>query len=422
MHTTDIEQSVIGTLIQYPEWLQDLPIHPQPEWFTQPALRLILQTMQHLQAEGRHVDLLILAQEFHRMGQSELTPLYLTQLVSEAAGSAYITDHLALLQTAWMEREAARIGESLRVPKADTDIHTRLREAEDALYALGESGLQREATLITDDMDATLHRIDEASQTGQPITGVPTGFAALDRLLLGLQPTDLLILAARPGQGKTALGVSMTRQMMQQHIPVAFFSLEMGREQIVNRLLMQETDLAGEVVRSGVMDSEQQARVHEAAERMRSWPLYLDDTPSLCVQQLRQKARKLVRKCGVKVVIVDYLQLLTASLGKNATRENEVSSISRGLKCLAKELRVPVLALSQLNREPERAAEVREPRLSDLRESGAIEQDADVVMMLHRPRTALEGERELIVAKHRNGATGHVLLHFDAPRARFRVR
>jgi len=416
---TNIEEQIIGTFIQFPDLLQDQPFQVQPAWFSDQRLSRIITTIQQMQLDGRTVDLLLLASECQRLQYADIDIIYLNKLMSSVETTTHLQDHLALLQQSWMQRQAATIGSQLQ-SLGNKPIVEAIQLAEDALYALGEAGLLRDTTQIASDVDATIHRIEEASKNRRAITGVSSGFPNLDAKLLGFQPTDLLILAARPSQGKTALGISFARRIAMNNIPVAFFSLEMGREQIINRLLMQEAGLPGEMIRSGVVNDIDRELIYTKGDTMRTWPIYLDDTPSLSVQQLRQKCRRLVRKQGVKLVIVDYLQLLTTSaLNRSATRENEVSSISRSLKCLAKELRVPILALAQLNREPEKAAEVREPRLSDLRESGAIEQDADIVMMLHKPKTAVDNERELIIAKHRNGATGSVLLHFHAPTACF---
>lgn len=417
--TTNIEEQIVGTVLQYPDLLQDPPIPLQPAWFSNARLGRIVALMQQMQQDGRSVDMLLLYHECQQHHYTDIDLVGLSQLAAAVTSTTHFTDYLYLLHSQWMQRQAAQIGAQLQVP-GDKPVEEAIQQAEDALYALGDSSITTDTIPIAADIDATQHRIIEASASQKALIGISSGFDNLDKKLLGFQPTDLLILAARPSQGKTALGVSFARLIAKQHIPVAFFSLEMGREQIINRLLMQESGLAGEVVRSGVMTEFDKNTALNTSDTMRAWPIWLDDTPSLSVQMLRQKSRKLVRKQGVRVIIVDYLQLLTTTaVNRTSTRENEVSAISRALKCLAKELHVPIIALAQLNREPERAAEVREPRLSDLRESGAIEQDADIVMMLHKPKTATNDERELIIAKHRNGATGSVLLHFHAPTASF---
>lgn len=420
---TDIEFNVAGSLLVFPDLWHDLELDLQPEWFTDIRCSHLIRTIRDMQEKGQVLDTMLIAHSLQSQGIKDCDALWIAEMMQRSSGTAHLKEQTNLLRSLWMERQLNAIGRELSadLPADAPDISERIQQLQDRLYLLTEQNMQREATQLAPDVDAAVERIRHASETGQPLTGLPTGFRRMDELLLGLQASDLIIIAARPSQGKTALAVSLMRQMA-AHAPVAFFSLEMGREQIVNRLLMQVTGIAGEKIRMGVLSPDEQAVLHRCADRVRTMPVYIDDTPSLPVAQLRQKARKLVRRNKVGVIIVDYLQLMSASLGKSATRENEVSAISRALKCLAKELKVPVVALAQLNREPERASEVREPRLSDLRESGAIEQDADVVIMLHKPKTALGGERELIIAKHRNGATGHLLLQWDAPTANFSER
>ena len=415
----ELEEQVVGTILTYPDWLPDLPL--QAEWITDPKLRTILMTITRMQNEGKAVDLLLLAKQLPD-GMTWLGDL--AALQAKVTTSIHIHEHIAMLREMWLQRELIAIGQRLaQLPNSSTTqltINDLILQTEDELYRLGESGIQHEATLVAEDVDEAVERVRKACETKTAVTGIPTGFAQLDKMLLGLQPTDLIIIAARPSVGKTALAVSMAKNITNSpKTAVAVFSLEMGREQICNRLLMQLSGIRGETVRGGVMSPLEQQNLLQAADTLRTMPIYIDDTPSLSVSQLRTKARKLVRRNGVRLIIVDYLQLMTATVSKNANRENEVSAVSRALKCLAKELHVPIVALAQLNREGERGMERREPRLSDLRESGAIEQDADIVMLLHEPKTALEGERELIIAKHRNGATGSVLLHFDKPTAMF---
>lgn len=415
----EIEASVVGMLLTYAHIEEDAPVKLTDEFFTDMRYRTIYGIVHQLSAEGRSSDVFVVSAELQRTGRLENPIGLLMQLSQQSCSRTRFADHVLLLHQAWMERRMAEIAADLTNP-GERNAQDVMEQAQNALFSLGESALLREATPIADDILEAQQRIAAASAEGLPYTGIISGFHQLDKLTLGFQPTDLIILAARPSQGKTALAVSLTRNIA-QHTSVAFFSLEMGRQQIANRLIMQASGLAGEKVRKGVLSADEQTALLPALDQLKSLPIYLDDTPSLSVQQLRLKARKLVRRQGVKLIVVDYLQLMTAGVAKNATRENEVSAISRALKCIAKELNVPILALAQLNREMERGAEGREPRLSDLRESGAIEQDADIVMMLHKPRTSLDAtERELILAKHRNGATGHVLLHFQASTAEFR--
>jgi len=420
----ELERTIIGSMVQYPDLIIEYAGTLRSEWFTDPQCRTVLSTMLRLQAEGQTVDTILLAQQLGAQPSGSSPQqwiIWLSEVMNTVSSTAYFREHVQLLRQLWMRRRVKEIGQAITRSGDAEDISDIIQRAEDSLYAVGESGIEREATQISEDVNQTLQRINTACESNLPIRGIATGFRRLDSMLLGLQPSDLIIIAARPSQGKTALAVTMARHISNTecHHPVAFFSLEMGREQIVNRLLMQSSGIEGNKIRTGIMAPDEQARIAHAGECIRQQPFYIDDTPALTVQQLRTKARKLVRRCGVKVIFIDYLQLMKTEVNRNASRENEVSAISRALKCLAKELQVPVVALAQLNREGERGMEIREPRLSDLRESGAIEQDADVVIMLHKPKMGLADERELIVAKHRNGATGSVVVKWNAPTALF---
>ena len=260
------------------------------------------------------------------------------------------------------------------------------------------------------------------------LSGVASGYTGIDRITLGWQASDLVIIAARPAMGKTAFVLTMARNMTVDHrIPVAFFSLEMSSKQLVKRLLVSETGLSSEKIRGGKKLQEYElVQLHERIKDLASAPLYIDDTPSLSIYELRSKARRLVRNAGVKLIIIDYLQLMTGPPELRGMREQEVSNISRSLKAIAKELDIPVIALSQLSRAVETRGGNKRPQLSDLRESGAIEQDADIVMFIHRPEyygteseAAVPGEAQIIIAKHRNGSTADVPMRFRASEARF---
>ena len=257
---------------------------------------------------------------------------------------------------------------------------------------------------------------------------MPSGFTGIDKVTLGWQESDLVIIAARPSMGKTAFVLTMARNMaVDHHIPVAFFSLEMSSKQLVKRLLVSETGLSSEKIRGGkrLLDYEL-VQLHERIKDLAAAPLFIDDTPSISVYELRSKVRRLVRNAGVKLIIIDYLQLMTGPPELRGMREQEVSNISRSLKAIAKEMSIPVIALSQLSRDVEKRGGNKIPQLSDLRESGAIEQDADIVMFIHRPdyygteeEGAVPGQAQIIIAKHRNGSTDVVPMIFRKNEARF---
>ena len=263
------------------------------------------------------------------------------------------------------------------------------------------------------------------------MSGVPSGFNALDEVTSGWQPSDLVIIAARPSMGKTAFVLSMTRNMAVNHNqPIALFSLEMSSVQLVNRLIASETELGSEKIRNGKLSEEEWQQLHSKIKALIKAPIYVDDTPALSIFELRAKCRRLQQRYGIKVLIIDYLQLMTAGADMRGNREQEVSMISRQLKIIAKELNIPVIALSQLNRGVEqRTGDAKKPMLSDLRESGAIEQDADMVLFIHRPErygimedsmgNSLKGIADIIIAKHRNGAVGEIQLRFRNELAQF---
>ena len=304
--------------------------------------------------------------------------------------------------------------------------------AEGEIFKVSEGHVKRDVQKSRDIITKTLQVIEEVSKREGGFSGVPTGFTHLDRLTLGWQPSDLIIIAARPSMGKTAFVLSMAKNMaVNSKVPVALFSLEMSNVQLVNRLIVNVCEIPGEKIKSGQLAPYEWGQLDYKIKELYDAPLYVDDTPSLSVFELRTKARRLVREHGVKIIIIDYLQLMNASGMSFGSRQEEVSTISRSLKGLAKELNIPIIALSQLNRgvENREGIDGKRPQLSDLRESGAIEQDADMVCFIHRPEyykiytdekgNDLHGMAEIIIAKHRNGAVGDVLLRFRGEYARF---
>ena len=289
---------------------------------------------------------------------------------------------------------------------------------------------KREVTQIDPVLNLALEQIQTAANTETGLSGLQTGYTDLDKMTSGWQNSDLIIIAARPAMGKTAFVLSMAKNMaIDFNTPIAIFTLEMANVQLVKRLISNVADLNGEQIKSGKLTPEEWDRLNSRLRNVYSAPLYLDETPGLSITELRTKARRLVRDRGVRMIMIDYLQLMTASGMKLGSREQEVSTISRSLKGLAKELNIPIIALSQLNRSTE-TREDKRPVLSDLRESGAIEQDADIVCFIHRPEyytkstedehgNDIRGLAELIVAKHRSGAVGDVKLRFVSKFARF---
>jgi replicative DNA helicase len=309
--------------------------------------------------------------------------------------------------------------------KDSTDVFDLLDEAESKLYDVTQGNIKKSSETAQNLVLEAKKRIEDISKR-EGLSGVSTGFEKLDKLTSGWQPSDLIIIAARPGMGKTALTLSMARNMaVTKEIPVAFFSLEMSSVQLITRLISSETGLSSEKLRTGKLADHEWQQLNVKVTDLEKAPLFIDDTPSLSIFDLRAKARRLSSQHGIKLIIVDYLQLMTAgSSSKAGNREQEISMISRNLKALAKELDIPVIALSQLSRAVETRGGTKRPMLSDLRESGAIEQDADIVSFIYRPeyynidewddeeRTPSQGQAEFIVAKHRNGGLDNIRMKF----------
>ena len=313
-----------------------------------------------------------------------------------------------------------------------TDVFDLLDNAEAKLYEVTQGNLKRSAETAQNLVIQAKKRIEEISNK-EGLSGIPSGFDKLDKLTSGWQPSDLIIVAARPGMGKTALTLSMARNIaVNSEIPVAFFSLEMSSVQLITRLISSETGLSSEKLRTGKLEKHEWEQLNVKVKTLEKAPLFIDDTPSLSIFDLRAKARRLASQHNIRLIIIDYLQLMTAGGSqKGGNREQEISTISRNLKALAKELDVPVIALSQLSRAVETRGGSKRPILSDLRESGAIEQDADIVSFIYRPeyykidewddeeRTPTQGQAEFIVAKHRNGGLENIRLKFVGALGKF---
>jgi replicative DNA helicase len=304
-----------------------------------------------------------------------------------------------------------------------------LQSAEKGVFDITHEGVKKGAEPISAIVVKSLKRMEDASKSANGLTGVPCGFTTLDRITGGWQDTDLVILAARPSQGKTALGLNIAKGASEMGRPVAFFSLEMSSTQLVNRLLASDSEINGEHILRGTLSPAQWPSLMASAENISDLPLFIDDTSSINILELKSKCRKLKMERGIKLIVVDYLQLMTGERQKGDSRDREIGTISAGLKAIAKELEVPVIALSQLSRANEQRGGSKKPMLSDLRESGNIEQDADIVMFIHRPEyygimededgASTKGKAEIIFAKHRNGAVGSVDLMFKPQFTKF---
>ncbi|OGO09960.1 MAG: replicative DNA helicase [Chloroflexi bacterium RBG_13_66_10] len=423
----EAEEAVLGAILVNPEVYYDVAHFLAAEDFYIHRNRWIWEAFAGLHDQRRPVDLLTVSEELER--QSRLAevggPAYLTALINSVPTSLHAEAYGRLVEESATRRrllEAANQVARLAY-QSDTLVEEVVNEAEKAIFAVSERRLTHELQPIKQVLSEYYDRVDYLARHRDETVGVPTGFIDLDRLLAGMQPSDLLIIAGRPGQGKSGFCISAAKNASQIHKKhVAMFSLEMSNEQLVQRLVAQETAIDSQRLRMGDIQDEEWPLFTQAVSTLSNTYIYLDDTPAITPLQLRTKCRRLHMEVGLDLVVVDYLQLMTGDTRMD-NRVQEVSYISRNLKVLARELKVPVLAAAQLSRAVEQRADKR-PVLSDLRESGSLEQDADVVMFIYRPDqyesdTLKQNIAEIIIAKHRNGPVGSVELVFRKPLAKF---
>lgn len=437
----ELEEAVLGALMIEKDAYSLVSEILRPESFYEHKHQLIYLAISNLAMQQEPIDILTITAKLKSMGVLDEIggPLYITQLSSKVASSAHIEFHARIIAQKYLARELITFTSKIQTKAFDEtqDVEDLMQEAEGRLFEISQQNLKKDYTQINPVIHDAYEMLKKASQRTDGLSGLTSGFHKLDKMTSGWQNSDLIIIAARPAMGKTAFVLSMAKNMAVNHqIPVALFSLEMGNVQLVNRLIVNVCEIPGEKIKSGQLAPYEWAQLDHKINELYDAPLYLDDTPSLSVFELRTKARRLVREHGIKIIIIDYLQLMNASGMSYGSRQEEVSTISRSLKGLAKELNIPIIALSQLNRgvenrgtDPKDAAEAKRPQLSDLRESGAIEQDADIVCFIHRPEyykimtdsngNDLRGMAEIIIAKHRNGAVGDILLRFKHEFARF---
>ena len=428
----DVEEAVLGAMMIEPNCVPDVLESLTADCFYKEANRRIFSAISALSKDHEPVDIYTVAEALKRTGSLEEVggPYYLSLLSSKVGAAAHVDYHVKILLQKYIQRELITISAEVQRESFDDSIPVDdlLNNAQQKLFDLAERNMKRETLPVQDVLKDTIAEIESNQDRTDGLSGVPSGFTGIDKVTLGWQESDLVIIAARPSMGKTAFVLTMARNMaVDHHIPVAFFSLEMSSKQLVKRLLVSETGLSSEKIRGGkrLLDYEM-VQLHERIKDLAAAPLFIDDTPSISVYELRSKARRLVRNAGVKLIIIDYLQLMTGPPELRGMREQEVSNISRSLKAIAKELSIPVIALSQLSRDVEKRGGNKIPQLSDLRESGAIEQDADIVMFIHRPdyygteeEGAVPGQAQIIIAKHRNGSTDVVPMIFRKNEARF---
>ncbi len=427
----DVEMSVLGAMLIEKEAIARALDLLSEEAFYKEAHRLIYQGMIALFDRSEPVDLVTLTEELRRRGVLEKVggSYYLTELTNRITSAANIEYHAKIvLEKALMRQLIASSNEVAgRAYEDSEDAFDLLDEAEQKIFKISEMHLKRSFVSMNQALHQTMEMLESIHGKHSGITGVPSGFTALDNITGGFQKSDLVVIAGRPSMGKTALVLSAARNAaVDFEVPVAFFSLEMSAQQLVLRLICAEARVDQHKVRTGRLPEDQWQHLSTRIGKIARAKLFIDDTPSLGILELRAKARRLKAEHDIQLVVVDYLQLMQGPKGLDS-REREISSISRSLKALAKELNVPVLALSQLNRAVEARSDKR-PQLADLRESGAIEQDADVVMFVHRPEVygikeeggeSTEGIAEIIVGKQRNGPIDTARMSFIKTYAKF---
>lgn len=437
----DLEEAVIGACLIEKDAFASISDILKPNSFYDTKHRLIFTAIQSLAVDNKPVDLLTVQEQLRKTGDLESAGglYYLTELSRKVLSSAHIEYHSHIIAQKALARELITYTSNIQKLAFDEgqDIEELMQTAEGKLFELSKNNLKKDFTQINPIIDEAYKMLQNAAKNSDGLSGLSSGFTHLDALTSGWQKSDLVIIAARPAMGKTAFVLSMCRNMaIDRKIPVAMFSLEMSNVQLVNRLMSNVCEIPSEKIKSGQLAKYEWAQLDYKIRDMFDAPLYIDDTSSLSVFELRTKARRLVREHHVQIIIIDYLQLMNASGMSYNSRQEEVSTISRSLKGLAKELDIPIIALSQLNRSVEQRSvatadnpDSKRPQLSDLRESGAIEQDADMVCFIHRPEyykiykdqhgNDLRGLAEIIIAKHRNGAVGDLKLRFKGEFTRF---
>ena len=436
---TELEEAVLGALMLEKDAYTAVCDILKPESFYEPANKKIYEAIQNLGASQRPIDTLTVTEQLRLNGTLDEVggPVFVSELTLRVASGANAEYHARIVAQKYLARELISFAADIEKKAFDesNDVDDLMQEAEGRLFEISQRNVKKDVTQIDPVIKSAVEQIQAAANRTSGLSGLETGFHKLDQLTSGWQNSDLIIIAARPAMGKTAFVLSMAKNMaVNYNTPVAMFSLEMSNLQLVNRLISNVCEIPSEKIKSGQLEHMEWDQLMARLKHLEGAPLFIDDTASLSIFELRTKARRLVREHGVKIIIIDYLQLMNASGMKFGSREQEVSMISRSLKQLAKELNIPIIALSQLNRSVESrgndSKDGKRPQLSDLRESGAIEQDADIVCFIHRPEYYLRsgtdgtdrdirGLAEFIVAKHRSGRVDDVEMRFKAKFARF---
>tara|TARA_B100000963_G_scaffold247946_1_gene217060 strand:- start:3252 stop:4718 length:1467 start_codon:yes stop_codon:yes gene_type:complete len=436
----ELEEAVLGALMIDNDALSNAIELLKPDSFYKHQHQKIFSAIEDLFNSAKKVDILTVVEELKSKGLLEEIggPSFITKLTERIASAANIETHARIIAQKFIQRELIRISNQTIKDAYDdtTDVFDLLNDAEQGLYEISEGNIRKNYDKMSTLILQALNQIEEIKNKEDGLIGVPSGFSDLDRITSGWQKSDLVIIAARPGMGKTAFVLSMARNTaVKFNIPVAVFSLEMSSVQLVNRLIASESGIPAQKLRKGNLEDHEWIQLNQQITQLSEAPLFIDDTPALTIFELRAKCRRLVKNHNVKLIVIDYLQLMhAANNNKNGNREQEISTISRSLKSIAKELNVPIIALSQLSRAVETRGGDKRPMLSDLRESGAIEQDADIVCFIYRPEyygftewtdttpgqdPDCQGQGEIIIAKHRNGSLENIRLRFIPQLAKF---
>ncbi|MEM7573157.1 MAG: replicative DNA helicase [Bacteroidota bacterium] len=432
----DLEEAILSAILIDREAMTKVLDTVQPEAFYTDAHKAIFRAMRRLFEKSQPIDLLMVMEELKSEGDLEMVggAAYLAQLSTKVTSSANVEYHARIVTQKFIQRELIRAStEIIQTAYEDsTDVLDLLDMAGNQIFEITEKNMGKQVADMGSLANQIMEQLAAIRDKEDGLTGIPSGFTELDRLTSGLQPSDLIIVAARPAMGKTSFVLSMARAAAAEYgHGVAIFSLEMSAAQLAGRIFSMDAEVNGQKMRSGKFDQDEWARLIDSMNRVGEAPIYIDDTAGINVFEMRAKCRRLKLEKNISMIIVDYLQLMSGAgeSNKGGSREQEVSAISRGLKGLAKELEVPVIALSQLSRAVETRGGDKRPMLSDLRESGSIEQDADMVMFLYRPEyyqiledeqgNSLKNVAEVIIGKNRHGETKNIKLSFESDFAKF---
>lgn len=420
-HHQDLEEIVLGSILIDKESIVDVAEFLRPEHFYYEQHADIFDAMLRLYGDRDPLDIVTVAEKLKKTKKLDKVggKDFLASLVDKVPTTAHSEHYGRLIKDAYTKRELISMSRNISQMAFDesAEVSALMDKAEQQIFALSQQHLKQVFIPIKDALSESFDRLDELYKSSGSLRGVATGFADLDSTLAGMQPSNLLILAARPGMGKTAFSLNIAQYVtVVEKMPVGFFSLEMSKEELVDRLLVAQADIDAWKLKTGRLGEEEFTKLSDAMGILADAPLYIDDTPGLSILEMRTKARRLMAEKGLKLLIVDYLQLIRGRGLEN--RVTEVAEISQGLKNLARELKVPIISLSQLSRAVEHRG-IKQPQLADLRESGAIEQDADVVMFLYREDDEDLSDMRLSIAKHRNGPLRTINLHFKGDRVRF---